>query len=136
MALALTCTCGALLEVDDKFAGQSLRCPDCQQLLNVPVPEITRHRKVSGLAVLAFVVALATGLTLVGSVLGIVLGVLARQRVLSRADRLTGLGFAKAAIIVSAVGGVLSLIGLVSPQVLHLDAFLRELAWARKLDYT
>src|SRR5579859_5391625 len=42
MAISLTCSCGARLEIDDKFAGQAIPCPDCQQPLNTaaatPVP--------------------------------------------------------------------------------------------------
>ena len=41
MALSLTCSCGALLEIDDKFAGKIINCPDCNRPLNTapPVPE-------------------------------------------------------------------------------------------------
>ena len=36
MAIALTCQCGREFEFADKFAGQSVRCPDCNRELVVP----------------------------------------------------------------------------------------------------
>ena len=33
MAVSLKCGCGARLEIDDKFAGKVIPCPDCQRPL-------------------------------------------------------------------------------------------------------
>lgn len=34
--LTLKCKCGTMLRVDDKFAGQKVRCPSCKTIVSVP----------------------------------------------------------------------------------------------------
>ncbi len=136
MPLTITCSCGAHLEIDDRFAGQVIPCPDCQASLHLPAPEPIRHPRVSGLAVAALLVALVGAFTVVGALAGIVLGALARRRIERQPETLAGLGLARAALLVGASGIILTLAGMLSPEVFHLDALLRELRWARRLDYS
>ncbi len=136
MPLAITCACGARLEIDERFAGQVIPCPDCKAPLQLPQPEPVRQTRVSGLAITSLAVALVGAFTIVGAIAGAVLGYLARQRIEKEPGRWTGLGFARAAMYVGGAGLLLTLLGLVSPEVFHLDALLREFKWTRRLDYT
>lgn len=36
MAIDVTCQCGKLLSIDDEFAGQRQKCPNCQKWLTLP----------------------------------------------------------------------------------------------------
>jgi hypothetical protein len=36
MPITFPCACGQQLRVDDELAGKRVRCPGCQQILNVP----------------------------------------------------------------------------------------------------
>lgn len=134
MPLAITCACGARLEIDDRFAGQVVPCPDCQAPLRLPAPPPVRHPRVSGPAITSLLVALVGAFTLVGAAAGIVLGRRARQRI-ERDERLTGLSYARAAQVVGVTGIVLTLAALLSPEVLQVDALWREFRWAKQLDY-
>jgi hypothetical protein len=95
-----------------------------------------RVARISGLAIASLAVALVGGLTLVGGIAGMVLGYLARRRIERAPGRFTGQVYARAAMVVGAAGSLLTLLALVSPEVFHLDALLREFKWARRLDYT
>jgi hypothetical protein len=136
MSLPITCACGARLEIDERFAGQTIPCPDCQAPLQLPRPEPVRVTRISGLAIASLAVALVGGLTLVGGIAGMVLGYLARRRIEREPGRFTGQAYARAAMYVGGAGSLLTLLALVSPEVFHLDALLREFKWARNLDYT
>jgi hypothetical protein len=39
MPIPVTCRCGKKMNVKDEAAGKRVRCPACQQLVNIPVPE-------------------------------------------------------------------------------------------------
>jgi len=136
MPLSITCSCGARLEIDDRFAGQVIPCPDCQAPLSLPAPAPTQHPRVSGLAVASLMVALVTGFTLVGGLAAILLGYVARRRIERQPGQYSGQGFARAGMVIGAVGTVLACAALMSPEVFHLDALLREFRWAKRLDYT
>jgi hypothetical protein len=45
MTIQFTCTCGKVLQVAEKFAGQSAKCPGCGTTLRVPVEDgsVTAH---------------------------------------------------------------------------------------------
>ncbi|RLS58210.1 MAG: hypothetical protein DWH91_02830 [Planctomycetota bacterium] len=40
MAIKISCACGKLLSVKDEFAGRKVKCPTCQQTVNVPKPVV------------------------------------------------------------------------------------------------
>src|SRR5262245_33563958 len=97
MTLSLTCACGARLDIDDKFAGQQINCPDCQRALQAPVREPIK--RTSGLALASIVLALIGAFTIVGTVAAVVVGILALLQLANHGDRLAGRGYAIAGIV-------------------------------------
>lgn len=123
MAVSLTCVCGALLEIDDKFKGQKIPCPDCNRLLDTtpppPPPQTT-----SGWALSSLVLSLAGMLTLIGPIAAIVCGVLGLRQI--RGDsRIGGRNYAQVGIGLGAFFTLISVWALTSTEFLGLDGFLR-----------
>jgi Domain of unknown function (DUF4190) len=135
MTLSLTCSCGARLEIDEKFAGQTIHCPDCQQSLQAPPPAARAPRRTSGFAVASFVLALVGAFTLVGTLLAIVLGALALFDIRRQRERVAGRGYAIAGIVLGAVLTALSLFVYIKVELFGLDGLMREPQWAGKLDF-
>jgi hypothetical protein len=135
MTLSLTCSCGARLEIDDKFAGQTLRCPDCEQSLQAPFLGRLPLRT-SGFAVASFVLALVGAFTVVGTLLAIVLGLIALVDIKRHRDRVAGRSYAIAGIALGTVLTGLSLFAYLSFELFGLDGLIREPKWAGKLDYS
>src|SRR5688572_1436505 len=100
MSISLTCSCGARLEVDAKFAGQTIACPDCHKPLAVTPPP-PPPKRTSGLALSSLLLALVGAFTVVGSLAAIVLGAIAYRRIPKQAG-VTGQSYAKAGMILGA----------------------------------
>jgi hypothetical protein len=141
MPISVTCQCGAKLEIDEKFLGEQIPCPDCQRSLPTSVPatppplELPYYRRTSGLAVLSLTLALVGAFTIVGTLAAIVVGVFAIKEIASKSGKLDGINFARAGIIIGAVFTFITLTAMISPTIFGLDAFLRELALAGRLQY-
>jgi hypothetical protein len=136
MSISLTCSCGARLEIDDKFAGKTIPCPDCQQPLNTltasPAP---KDLPVSGLALASLTLALVGAFLPPVSLAAIALGVLAVRQIAHRPDRVGGLNFARAGM---ALGGVFTFIALaayMSGDVMGVDSLLRQFYQAETLEH-
>src|SRR5260370_4798880 len=95
MTLAINCTCGAHLEVDDRFAGQTIQCPDCHKGLQAPSLTSPLQRT-SGLALASLILALVGAFTVVGTIVAVVLGGLALRQIARQPDKLSGRRFALA----------------------------------------
>jgi hypothetical protein len=135
MPFSLTCACGARLEIDDKFAGQALTCPDCQRPLQAPSgPEPTR--RTSWLALTSIVLALVGAFTILGTVLAIVIGVLALVQMVGRSDRLAGRGYAVAGIVLGVLFTGGTLFTITSVELFGLSAMMSDAYWQGKLDYS
>jgi hypothetical protein len=134
MTLAIDCTCGAHLEIDGKFAGQTIQCPDCQQPLQVPTAPAESPRT-SGLALASLILALVGALTVIGTILAIVAGVLGLRAISKNPARLRGNGYALAGIILGVLFTALGLFAYGRVEVFGLDRLLREPQWAGKLEY-
>jgi hypothetical protein len=141
MPISVTCQCGARLEIDEKFLGKEILCPDCQRPLPTKAPaappplDLPDYRRTSGLAELSLILALVGAFTLVGTLAAIGVGVLALKEIGAKSNKLNGIGLARAGIILGAVFTVITLAALLSPTVFGLDVFLRELALASHLKY-
>jgi len=141
MPISVTCQCGARLEIDEKFLGKEILCPDCQRPLPTTAPatppplELPDNRRTSGLAVLSLTLAMVGAFTIVGTIAAIVVGFFALREIAAKAAKLDGVNFARAGIAVGAVFTLITLAALVSPTVFGLDAFLREFALAGRLQY-
>jgi hypothetical protein len=137
MAISLTCTCGARLEIDDAFAGKTIPCPDCQRPLNTsPAVEAPPERPPSVLALSSLIVGLVGALTFgIGSLTAITLGALALRQSARDPERRTDVTFARAGIIAGGVGLVLTLAAMLSSNVLGVDALLREFRYAGDVEY-
>src|SRR5262245_54720515 len=97
MTLAINCTCGAHLELDDRFAGQTIQCPDCQKVLQAP-PLTSPLMRTSGLALASLILALVGAFTVIGTLAAVVVGVLALRQIAKRPEQLRGRRFALAGI--------------------------------------
>ncbi len=131
--IAVTCACGAYLEIDFGFAGQTVPCPDCQKPLEVPVPE---RKRTSGLAVASLLVALVGGLTLVGGVVAVVLGFLALRSIARHPKELAGGRVAYAGIVAGIVLFGAGFAALLWADRIGLAGWVREFAWRGKLENT
>jgi hypothetical protein len=130
MAISLTCVCGAILEIDDKFRGQRIPCPDCNRLLDTtpppPPPQAT-----SGWALASVIFSVAGMLTLIGPLVGIACGFVGLQQV-RRDPKLAGVNFARAGIVLGAVFSLVSMWALFGSEFLGLDGFYRLYVGANK----
>lgn len=133
MPIALTCTCGAKLEIDDAFAGKTIPCPDCAKPLVATTA--SPEQRTSVLALTSLFLALAGGFTLIGGLVAAGLGFLAKARIQRAPDKLAGEGLAQAGIILGFGFSVLTAILLfISP--FGIDGPLRAMQWAGRLDYS
>ncbi len=136
MAISVTCSCGARLELDDKFAGKAVPCPDCQQPLNTKLVADERGQvPISGLALTSLILALVGGCTVVGSLAAIVVGYFAMRQIAREPERFGGLNFARAGMIAGGVFTLLTLGALMSSDAFGVDSLLREFRHAAELDY-
>jgi hypothetical protein len=134
MAIALTCSCSARLEIDDRFAGQTITCPDCQKPLEVPLSP-DEPRRTSGFALTSLILALVGAFTVVGTVLAVIAGVVALLTIRNAPKQLAGKNFAVAGIILGSFLTLLSVFAYTSGELFGVDGVLRESQWAGKLDY-
>jgi hypothetical protein len=135
MTIALTCACGARLEIDETFAGKTVNCPDCQKALSIPRPE-KPGLQTSGFALASVVLALAGAFTVVGTLLAILFGFLALRDLARRPEEVAGRRYALTGIILGVVFTLLTVIAL-SPVGLHgLNHLMARAQWAGKLDYS
>ncbi len=134
MPISLVCSCGALLEFDDKFAGQTIHCPDCQKALLVPGPTPGSVRT-SGLALASLVLALAGAFTVVGTLLAAGLGALALRAIGKRNGALTGRRLAVAGIVLGLAFTGLSVLSYSSLDILGIETMWRAAEWSGQLDY-
>src|SRR5690349_7523019 len=93
MTLAINCTCGAHLELDDRFAGQAIQCPDCKKQLTAPSLTSPLLRT-SGLALTSLILALAGAFTVIGTMVAAVLGFVALRHIRRQPELLTGRRYA------------------------------------------
>src|SRR2546425_5139528 len=109
MPIPLTCLCGSFLEIDDKFAAQTIQCPDCRRTLVVPALQAVAVPsgpvRTSGLALASFVLAVAGAFTVAGTLLAGLLGGVAVRTIRSPRKQITRKGFAGAGVI---PGGLLT----------------------------
>src|SRR5262245_6029568 len=125
MAISLTCSCGARLEIDDKFAGKLIPCPDCNKPLSTVANESPREVPVSGLAISSVALALAGGATLIGSLGAIGLGYVAHQQITRAPNKIGGLKLARAGMILGGLATLLMLGVLLSSSAYGVDSLLR-----------
>jgi hypothetical protein len=136
MAISLTCSCGARLEIDDKFAGQVIPCPDCQKPLTTQKSvEPPRELPASGLAVASLIVALVGGFTVIGGLAAVGIGMAALRNIARAPDKLGGVNLARAGMIVGGVLTFITLAALWSSEILGVDSLMREFRKAAELDY-
>jgi hypothetical protein len=135
MVISLTCSCGARLEIDEKFAGQVIPCPDCQRPLNTAPAEAAPERTISGLALASLIVALVGAFTVVGSLAAVALGLLAVRQIAREPDRLGGLRLARAGMALGGFFTFVTVACLAFDWGFGVDAILREFRRAAEVDY-
>jgi hypothetical protein len=135
MALSLTCACGARFEVEDTLAGQEVSCPECQQPLRAPALQVVPQRT-SGYALASTVLVLVGAFTVVGTVLGVLLGVVALVSIARNRERVTGAGFAVFGIVAGLLFTGLTGLVLSNNELFGLDAWAREQMLRRQVDTT
>jgi hypothetical protein len=133
MAISLTCVCGAILEIDDKFKGQSIPCPDCNRLI-AAVPPRPAPKATSGWALASLIVSLAGMLTLIGPVVGIVCGVIGLRQIRNDPN-VAGARYARAGIGCGAAFTLLSFWALFGGEFFGLDGFLRLFVGTQQLKF-
>jgi hypothetical protein len=141
MPLSVTCQCGARLEIDEKFLGKDIPCPDCQRLLPTKLPvaptavDLPNVRRVSGLATLSLSMALVGAFIPGVNLAAAVVGFLALRQVAANPRKLEGAGIARAGIITGSVAFVLTLFLLFLHPFFGIDTPLREMIFASHVDY-
>jgi hypothetical protein len=134
MPLSLTCTCGAKLEIDDKFAGKIITCPDCDKQLST-APEQVWAARTSGYAIASLIFALVGPFTLIAPLLAIACGAFALSHITRQPEAVGGKRFALAGIILGSLFAILSLAAYLSPEVLRVDGLFRLIEFGKKLEY-
>jgi hypothetical protein len=138
MPFALTCTCGARLEIDDKFAGQTIACPDCQQPLQT-APAGFDRQQTSGLALASIIMALTLAFTVVGTIAAVMLGALALLQISRDPQKLAGRGYAIAGIAIGIPMTAVTLLAVIfagsSIELFGLTGMVGNAYWAGKLDH-
>jgi len=109
MSLSLACACGARFEVEETFAGQSVGCPECHRLVKAPV-RVRAPVRTSGYAVVSVVSAFVLALTVVGTVMAVLLGLVALLSIARHRDRVTGAGYAVFGIVAGLVFTVVAVL--------------------------
>lgn len=134
MTIAITCACGARLEIDEAFAGKTVNCPDCQKALHIPRPD-KPGVQTSGYALASVVLAVAGAFTLVGTLLAVVFGALALRDLARRPDAVTGRRYALAGIALGLFFTALTVLALTPSGLFGLNHLMARAEWAGKLDY-
>ncbi|HTU17103.1 MAG TPA: DUF4190 domain-containing protein [Gemmataceae bacterium] len=131
----LTCACGARFEVADSLAGQEVLCPECQQPLQAPAavrpPLVT-----SGWALASVLLALMGAFTVLGTLVAIVLGIIALVSIARHRDRVTGVGFAVFGICLGVLFTVLTVVALNAADVFGLESWMRQRTMTQEIDTT
>lgn len=133
MSLSLTCTCGTRFEVEDTLAGQEVGCPECQQPLRVPSPSRVRVRTCDG-AIVSAVLALVGSFTIIGTVLAVLIGLVAVVRIGKHRDRLAGTGYAVFGIVWGLALTALSLFAYSTGELFGVTDQIRKHQYAGELD--
>jgi DNA-directed RNA polymerase subunit RPC12/RpoP len=133
MSISLICSCGARLEVDPKFAGQTIACPDCSKPLAVTPPP-PPPKRVSGLALSSLLLAIIGAFTVIGSLVAIALGAFAYRRI-PKQPGVTGQSYAKAGMILGGIFTALALVAYNLGDLAGIDSLLRRYTWAGKLSF-
>lgn len=133
MGLSLTCACGARFEVEDTFAGQAIPCPDCQQPLAVPVPSREPVRT-SGYALASVLSALVFAFTGIGTLLAILLGLMALGQIRRHRGQVAGKGYALFGIIAGTVFTALFALAVIKAEFFAVGDQLREQFLSAKVD--
>ncbi|MGH7226060.1 MAG: hypothetical protein ACRELF_22825, partial [Gemmataceae bacterium] len=122
-------------EVDDSLAGQEVLCPECQQPLQTPAaarpPLVT-----SGWALASVLLALLGAFTVLGTLVAIVVGVVALLSIARQRYRVAGVGFAILGICLGVLFTVLTVVALNADDVFGLESWMRERNMTQKLDTT
>jgi hypothetical protein len=143
MPISVTCQCGARLEIDEKFLGKEIPCPDCQRPLPTQAPakppplDLPNYRRKSGMAVLSLTLALVFGwVPIVGPLAAIAFGFFGLRQIAKHPNRLEGGAYARAGIVLGILGLLYSPATLLSPMFVgYTDQFIRELKTAGKIKY-
>ena len=121
----LTCACGARFEVDDSLAGQEVLCPECQQ--PVRATDAGRPPRVTSAWALASVLlALLGAFTVVGTIIAVVLGLIALVSIRRQRDRVTGSGFAVFGVCLGLLFTVLTIVAMNAVDLFGLESWLRD----------
>jgi len=130
MSLLLSCTCGSRFEVEETFAGQSVSCPDCHRLVRAPA--LTRAPvRTSGYAIASVISAFVLAVTVFGTVLAVILGLVALVSISRHRDRVTGAGYAVFGIVAGLVFTAVALLAYSQVELFH-EA--RQTLWLGKVD--
>lgn len=98
-----------------------------------PPLDMPSHQRTSGLAVMSLTFALVGAFTIVGTIAGIVLGVVALRQIARQPSKLAGVGLARAGILVGAFFTFFTLLTFSWPVLtLNVDEYLRWLAYASR----
>lgn len=127
-------SCAAYLEIDEAFAGKEIACPDCDAVLRVPSQDLLPART-SPWAVAGLTLSIVGFLTLIGGVVGALLGLIAYRQVKKSGRRVRGRRLAQAAVVLGVVGTVSSAVLFFSPHLPWIDPLLRHSRWLGRLEY-
>src|SRR5206468_896054 len=125
MALSLVCSCGARFELEDTLAGQEVLCPECSQPLKAPSLSKPPLRT-SILALASFNLAIIGAFTLVGTVVAVVLGIVALVQITRARDRLAGAGFALFGIVAGLGLTALTLFAVSAQEIFDIGGRIRQ----------
>jgi hypothetical protein len=123
------------LEIDDKFSGQTVYCPDCQRALQTPKSTPPTTLRTSGFALASIMLALVGAFTLLGTVAAVVVGIIALAQISRQPDRVTGKRYAIAGIVLGIMltGG--TVLALQNIELFGLSNVINDAQWTGRLDH-
>src|SRR5262249_23739752 len=114
-------------------AGQEVLCPECQQPIQAPVLQ-RLPRVTSGWALASVLLALIGAFTVVGTVVAVLLGIIALVSISRHRHRVRGTGFAVLGIGMGLLFTVLTVVALNASDMFGLESWMRERTMAQKID--
>jgi hypothetical protein len=133
MVVSLDCPCGSQFEVDEAAPGPTVTCPECQRRL--PVPRSGRGPlRTSGYAIASVVFALVLACTGVGTILAVLLGLIALVSIARNRSRLTGEGYALFGVVAGLAFTGLFFLVIVKAELFGVDEQIRERVMGSQVD--
>lgn len=117
MPVPITCNCGATFSIEE--GARNAACPECHAVIEVQAAPVAV--RTSGLALASALFAVVLAFTGVGTIIAIVLGVIALAVISQHRGEVAGAGFAIFGIVAGAFFSLLFFLAVARPELFAID---------------